>query len=266
MANRNAYEPLSIRYITVARLRQGPPTSSESGEPISTKEVLLRSYAARCHQRAAPPPPGGTGGLLPNVMTLDHAHYWLIQSKRRVAILAGLDQPLTASQISRRTGITLDSCLALLWGMVVYGILFHLNPSTRYSRLYWLTRLGMACQRRLRQKLGQRQISYRFPDIRWDLYSSVCYSHRSAVVKAMRGPMQAAEIKRKAHFHNPSLRMSANNVRDVMRYLLTTGIVRQVTIRRKRHPRYELTDLGRTFQDLLFGAQTFTVQREVAKQ
>ncbi|MCI0624779.1 MAG: hypothetical protein L0387_24560 [Acidobacteria bacterium] len=198
-------------------------------------------------------------------MSLDHAHYWLIQSKRRIAILAGLDQPLTASQISRRTGFTLDSCLALLWGMVVFGILFHLNPSTRYNRLYWLTRLGIVCQRRLRQKLGLRQIAHRFPDTRWDLYSSVCYSHRSAVLKAMRGPMQAAEIRRRAHFQDPGLRMSANNVRDVMRYLLSKGIVRRVTIHRKRHPRYELTEVGMTFQDLLVGARAFPILKEVTQ-
>jgi DNA-binding HxlR family transcriptional regulator len=68
--------------------------------------------------------------------------------------------------------------------------------------------------------------------------------------------MQAAAVKRRAVFQNPQLRMSANNVRDVMRYLLSTGIARRVEVRKKAHPRYELTDLGRTFQQLLVGTKT----------
>jgi predicted transcriptional regulator len=67
--------------------------------------------------------------------------------------------------------------------------------------------------------------------------------------------MQASAIKRRAVFQNPQLRMSANNVRDVMRYLLCKGLVRKVTLGRRRHPRYTVTDLGKTFQELLARAR-----------
>jgi predicted transcriptional regulator len=69
--------------------------------------------------------------------------------------------------------------------------------------------------------------------------------------------MQAAAIKRKALFQNPQLRMSANNVRDVMKYLLKVGVVRKVNIKRRGHPRYELTDLGEVFKELLLGVRVF---------
>ncbi len=181
---------------------------------------------------------------------------WLIQSERRKTILVNFHQPLTATQIARCTAITLDSCLHLLWGLIVYGVLYYVNAATRYSRLYWLTDLGKVSQRKLREKQALRPLAHSFPDIPWDLYSSVCYSHRSAVLRSLHGPMQAAAVKRRAVFQNPQLRMSANNVRDVMRYLLSTGIARRVEVRKKAHPRYELTDLGRTFQQLLVGTKT----------
>ncbi len=187
-------------------------------------------------------------------MVFNETYYWLIQSERRKKILVGFDQPLTATHIARRAEITLDACLQLIWGMTVYGVIYFLNTDTRHNRLYWLTELGKACQRKLRGKLGLKPLAYRLPNIPWNLFSSVCYSHRSTVIKAMHEPMQAAAIKRKALFQNPNLRMSANNVRDVMKYLLKHGIVCRVKIRRRKYPRYELTDLGRTLKALLVGA------------
>ncbi len=190
-------------------------------------------------------------------MEFDGIYYWLIQSERRKKILVGFNQPLTATHIARRTDITLDSCLHLLWGLTLYGIIYCLNKGSRYNKLHWLTCLGKACQRKLRETLALRPLAHRFPNIPWDLFGSVCYRHRSAVIKAIHGPMQAAAIKRKALFQNPQLRMSANNVRDVMKYLLKVGVVRKVNIKRRGHPRYELTDLGEVFKDLLLGVRVF---------
>ena len=188
-------------------------------------------------------------------MERDDTYYWLIQSERRRDIIRDFDQPLTATQIARRTGISLDRALHLLWALTLHGVLCSLNQNTRHNRVHWLTELGKACQRRLRETLALRPLAHFLPDVPWDLYSSLCYSHRCAVVKAMNGPMQAAAVKRKAVFQNTLLRMSANNVRDVMRYLLNNGIVRRVVLRRRRHPRYELTDMGKVFQNLLVGAR-----------
>ncbi len=68
--------------------------------------------------------------------------------------------------------------------------------------------------------------------------------------------MQAAAIKRKARLRDSNLRMSANNVRDVLKYLLGAQITRRVVVRKKKHPRYELTDLGKEFQRLLLMVRT----------
>jgi len=186
-------------------------------------------------------------------MEFDEAYYWLIQSERRKKILVDFNQPLTATHIARRTDINLDSCLHLLWGQTLYGVIFCLNNGTLHNRLHWLTELGKACQRKLRDALALKPLTHRIPNIPWDLYSSVCYSHRSAVVKAMREPMQAAAIKRVARLQNSNLRMSANNARDVLWWLLKGDIIRKIQIKRRSHPRYELTELGKAFQELLLG-------------
>ncbi len=186
-------------------------------------------------------------------MEFDETYYWLIQSERRKKILVDFSQPLTATHIARRTDIALDACLHLLWGLTVYGVIYCLNKNTRHNRVYWLTKLGKACQRKLREKLALKPHTHDFPDVPWNLFSSVCYSHRSVVIKVMNGPMQAATVKRKAFSQYKKLRMSANNVRDVMKYFLNEGIVHKVVIKKKTHPRYELTDLGKTLKELLVG-------------
>lgn len=190
-------------------------------------------------------------------MKLEESYCWLIQSERRRKILVDFNQPLTATQIAQRTDIALNACLHLLWGFTLYEILYCVNEGSCYSKLYWPTDLGKACQRKLRESLAMRQLKHCFPNIKWDLFSSVCYSHRSAVIKAIHGQVQAAEIKRKALSQSPKLRMSANNVRDVVQYLLRQGIVQKVKIRRMRHPRYQLTELGKTFRELLVGVKVY---------
>lgn len=186
-------------------------------------------------------------------MARHSAYLWLVQSEARKSLLLELHQPMTASQLARRTGQTLDGCLYRIWSLRLKGVLQCLNPETIQNRLYWLTRLGEAFQTSLRMSLGWKPAPYKLPDVPWDLYSSVCFSHRSAVIKALREPMQAARIKRVALLQNPSLRMSANNVRDVMKYLHQKGIVRKFKPKTRAHPRYELTETGKVFQLLLFG-------------
>ncbi len=186
-------------------------------------------------------------------MTRHRIFNWLIQSEKRKQLLIRFTQPMTVTQIAKREGWSLDSCLHLLWSFRTNGITHCLNPDTRHMRIHWLTRVGEAFQARLRRRLELDLIDHRLPDIPWDLYSAICYSHRSAVIKALRKPMQAAQIKRQALLQNAELRMSANNVRDVVRYLRSKGIVEKFRIKKRSHPRYELTDLGRSFQELLLG-------------
>jgi DNA-binding HxlR family transcriptional regulator len=182
--------------------------------------------------------------------------YWLELSVKRLLILKSFAQPLTATHVARRTSISRDSCLHHLWSLTQRKILRCLNPDTRFNRLYTLTDLGKTCRRRVNGFSRGDPLTYHEPEIPWDTYSSVCYRHRAAVLESIRGdPVQAAAIKRTASIRDPALRMSANNVRDVMKYLLGVQIVRRVVARKKVHPRYELTELGRQFQRLLLSVR-----------
>ena len=51
------------------------------------------------------------------------------------------------------------------------------------------------------------------------------------------------------------MKISANNIRDVIKLLLEKGIVQKVHIRKKAHPRYELTDSGIKLRELLIQAE-----------
>ncbi len=160
--------------------------------------------------------------------------------------------PMTATQLARQTGMGRDDCSYVLSELTRYGSVCCLNPQARRSRLYWLTQLGKDCQRGFQREQGHPLFQYAFPIVDWDLYGWVCFSHRAAVLLALHEAMQPARIKRVARSQNPELRMSANNVRDVIKLLLERGIVELVPGRRKRsHPLCRLTLLGSDFRELL---------------
>ena len=183
------------------------------------------------------------------------ALHWLSHGELRGQIVAHLKQPSTAKQLTLQHSLSLDSCCYILWELVVYRLISCLNSSARRSRVYWLTPLGENCQRTLRHQQGLPPRERDFPEIDWDLYGWVCFTHRSAVIRALHGAMQPAAIKRRARLQHPDLKMSANNVRDVMRLFLAKGIVMPVRIRKKKHLRYELTDTGKQLQEILFRAE-----------
>lgn len=128
-----------------------------------------------------------------------------------------------------------------------------LNPSARRSRLYWLSRHGRSVQRRMRGDARWRPSD--FPTSDWELYGWTCYSHRSAIIKAMAQPLHAAAIRRKASANDPALHLSSNNARDALYLLLDRGVVRRVIREGEPHPLYELTDAGKSCRDLLLRAE-----------
>ncbi len=188
-------------------------------------------------------------------MQPSEAYQYITHSQRRERVLTSLSQPLTAKQIARRTGMAFDSCRDAVRDLAAHRLVHCLNETSRRSRVYWLTRLGKACQRQLCATQAKPAPERFAPDIDWTLYGWVCYTHRSAIIKALISPMQPATIKRKARSRQADLRMSGNNVRDVMRVFLQRGIVQAVWIRKHAHPLYELTDHGQVFQQLLCGAE-----------
>lgn len=158
---------------------------------------------------------------------------------------------MTARQLSIFVEMERARCSYVLWELQVYELLQCLNPEARRSRLYWLTSLGRECQERLREQEGQSIQNYDLPPIDWKTYGWLCFTYRSAVVQVMEGPMQSAAIKRRIRFSCPRVRISANNVRDVMRDLLTKHVVKEVRIRRKAHRHFELTEEGKAMKEIL---------------
>ena len=162
---------------------------------------------------------------------------------------------MTAAQLARRGGVTRVSCSDGIQSLAARGLVRCLNPEARSSRLYWLTDAGMRRQRAWSPAYGRPKRKVLPESIDWNLYGWVCYRHRAAIIKALTEPLQPAAIKRRARTHNPGIRMSANNVRDVIRLFVSKGIVRRITAKRS-HPRYELSEVGQQLRHLLLEAET----------
>ena len=184
-----------------------------------------------------------------------NVHEWIKKEESRRKILMTIAQPLTGKQIGRRTDIPIDTCSYVVAKLVTRGLLTCLNPQARNSRLYWLTDRGIQCQKKLHQDLALTYEEYDLPSIDWALYGWICFSHRSIVMKTLIAPMQPSEIKRTIRKRKPGTKISANNIRDVTKLLLEKQIVQKVYVRKKAHPRYELSDSGNQFRELLMQSE-----------
>ncbi len=190
-------------------------------------------------------------------MQTSNVYEWIKKEEHRKTVLASLTQPLTAKQLSRKTRIGIDTCSHVVGRFAQQGLAVCLNPTARSSRLYGLTDLGRKCREKLCRELGlpEKPEVYEIPSIDWELYGWLCFSHRAAIMRILSEPMQPSAMKRKLRSVNASVKISANNIRDVIRLFLQKGIVQKVFVRKKAHPRYELTDLGRKLQGLLIRAE-----------
>ncbi len=176
---------------------------------------------------------------------------WLTQGKRRKKIIAHLKQPMTAKQLAQVSGMREDCCSYVLKELSAYRLVYCLNPEARRSRLYWLTGKCKQYQMKILRAYGLPVYAYDFPVVNWKLYGWICYSHRAAIIKTITEPLQPASIRRKIKQQGSGMRISANNVADILRLFLKEKIVKPVSIRRKGFCRYELTELGNKFQTLL---------------
>ncbi len=181
-------------------------------------------------------------------------YQWIIEDENRRKILMAINQPVTATQLSQRTGIPVDTCSYLVAKSTIKGLLICLNPGVRKSRVYWLTEFGIRCRKQLHLDSNLLYKEHNLPDINWHLYGWVNFNHRSAIIKILTTPMQPAEIKKVLRIRRPNIKISANNVRDIIKLFLARNIVSPVKIRKKAHPRYELTDLGTKLRQLLLRA------------
>ena len=187
-------------------------------------------------------------------MVNKQVYQWLNERDIRRKVLQAFNQPLISRQISKRTGIPQDTCSYLIAKFVDVGLLVCLNPKSRNCRLYWPTEKGHQYCRELYRDQNRLYNEAELLEIDWPLYGWVCFSHRSAIIKALTHPMQPSEIKRFFRIQGTHIRISANNIRDIVRLFLSRGIVYPVKIRKKAHLRYELTDLGTKLRRLLVQA------------
>ena len=180
---------------------------------------------------------------------------WLIQGKRRKRVIFHLKQPMTAKQLAQVTGMREDCCSYVLKELSAYRLVYCLNRQARRSRLYWLTGKSNQYQKKILKTYGLQIYAYDFPIADWNLYGWTCYSHRAAIIKAITEPMQPSTIRRKIKQLFPDMKISANNVADILRLFLEKKIVKPINIRRKAFCRYELTELGNKLQILLCKAE-----------
>ncbi len=147
--------------------------------------------------------------------------------------LTYLVRPLTVRQVSRKLGITLERTDSVLRSLRKRGSIRCLNPGARRSRVYI-------------------DASKPTPaEVDWELYGWLCFSQRRAVVTALDEHRSPAAIKRRARYLDSGLRMSANNVRDVVKELLHKNVVEKVEDPRRSHPIYRLTRTGLELQRLI---------------
>jgi len=164
-----------------------------------------------------------------------------------------MNQPLTSKQLDRKTGIPADTCSYILGKCQAKGICICLNPTAASSRLYYLTDLGLRLRQRLR---GSSEADHVDPGgMNWDLYGWACFKHRNAVLKSLSETMAPPMIRRLLKLKNSRLRISRNNITDIMRLLLERALVEKVFIRKRKHPWYQLTEKGHRIRKLLLSAE-----------
>jgi DNA-binding MarR family transcriptional regulator len=189
-------------------------------------------------------------------MRYTEVYQWIREDECRKKILMAFRQPLTARQISRKTGIRVDTCSYEIAKLVDKGLLICLNPKARNSRIYSLTETSRRCCRRLCRDSNRTFEEYPRMDLDWELVGWLCFRHRSAVLRMLTEPMQPVEIRRKIKQKLSHVKISANNTRDIIRLFHTKELVQKVYIHKKAHPRYELTDHGTKLQAFLIRAES----------
>ncbi len=173
----------------------------------------------------------------------------------RKKVLLAFSQPLISRQISKKTGIPAHTCSSVIAMLENSGVLVCLNSCARNNRIFWLTETGHQCVQAMYTSQNRTYNRPILSNMDWSLYGWACSSHRSAILKALTHPMQPSEIKQLFRMQKIDIRISANNIRDIIRLFLAKGIVRPVKVRKRVHLRYELTETGIKIRDLLLSAE-----------
>lgn len=163
--------------------------------------------------------------------------------------------PMTPKQLSVKTGIPLHICSYTLAKFFAKNLAICFNPDARNNRVYMLSELGKEFHFFFGSNSSPSQNSCDIPDVDWELYGWLCYSHRSAIIKVLDRQMRSSEIKRTLRLYRPDVKISANNVRDVMKLLLAKNIVQKILGKNKKHPQYDLTMQGQLLRKVLLAVE-----------
>lgn len=172
----------------------------------------------------------------------------------RGKLLAAFKQPLTTRQISKKIGLPLSLCGHRIALLADLGLLICLNPTAQNSRVYGLSETGQRYRQRCREE--KPLPPYHQPDIDWTLYGWLCYRHRAAVLNALTAPLQPSQIKRLLRLNKPHLRISANNIRDIIKQFQAKGLIEPVRRPGKAHLQYQLTETGTKLRQVLNYAES----------
>ena len=191
---------------------------------------------------------------------LERQIYWLNENKIAKKILCNLKTPMTGRQLSQILKIDLNVCGHILRSFRKRGLAYCCNPQAKISRLYYLTLDGKVCLSKFSDSGNSNFVSENIYDFDWETFGWVCFSRRASILKVLNEPMNSPTIRRRILSNNYTSSIGEGNIRDVIREFLKKGIVKKVWIRKRVHPRYELTDLGKKLQSLLMrsGAVYFT--------
>ena len=186
---------------------------------------------------------------------------WLTQGKRRAIIITYLKQPMTAKQLAQVTGMRQDSCSYVLGELRTQRMVYCMNPQARRSRLYWLRKKGRQYRKKILKMQRQAISADDLPDVDWKLYGWVCFTHRAAVIQVLTEPLRPGTIRKKVKQQNPDMKISANNIADILHLFLEKRIIKPIKMRKKVHLRYKLTERGNNLRILLHQAETICKNR-----
>lgn len=181
---------------------------------------------------------------------------WVQRAGRRRLALQALKQPTTPTQLAMHTPFNSDDTSAVLSDLTRHHLTVCLNPQAARCRVYGLTPLGVATRAHLQAERDLPATPYHQPHANWNTYGKCCQAHRAAIITALDGPLTPPQIRRAARYHNPELRMSANNTRDALYTLTTLTVTTPVPLRRRAYPAYTLTAQGEIIKALLLRAKT----------
>ncbi len=180
---------------------------------------------------------------------------WLQDRYPYRQVLRALVHPRTARQISRVTQLSAPTCSHILSQLAGRKLIHCLNPSAQTSRVYYLTAAGQRLYRILAKTVPPWPPISPLPDLNWPLYGWLCFRHRSAVLRYLTYPLQPAELKRILRQSQSRLKISANNIRDIVKLFVARGLAQRIRIHRKKHWHYDLTAMGIKYREVLRQAE-----------